>query len=77
VISLSEKTVVLDTLEVLTIRAAVDRHYNVNKTVVRCVTKYEYKLGRRVKTEWSIWTSAEEAANKHFVNLRDVQPVVR
>jgi len=78
VISLSEKAVVLNTLEELTISAAVDRHYNVNKAAVRYVTKYEDKLGRRVKSEWSVWTFAGRSGNlKHFVTLRDVQRVVR
>jgi hypothetical protein len=49
VISLSDKAVVLNTLEGLTIIAAVDLHYNVNKAAVRYITKYEDKLGRSVK----------------------------
>jgi cell division protein FtsI/penicillin-binding protein 2 len=73
VISLSEKAVVLNTLEGLTISAAVGRHYIVNKAAVRYVTKYEDKLGKRVKTEWSAGISVNP---KHFVTLRDVQPVV-
>ena len=77
-ISLSEKAVVLNRLEGLTISAAVDRHYNVNKAGVKYVTKYESKLGKRVKTKWYIWTSAGRSGNlKHFVTLRHVQPVVR
>jgi cell division protein FtsI/penicillin-binding protein 2 len=78
VISLSEKAVVLNKLEGLTISAAVDRHYSVNKAAVRYVTKYEDKLGRRIKSEWSAWTFAGRRVNlKLFVTLRDVQRVVR
>jgi hypothetical protein len=77
-ISLPEKAVVLNTLEGLTITADVDRHCNVNKAAVRYVTKYEDKLVTRVKTKWYIWTSTGRSGNlKHFVTLRDVQPVIR
>jgi hypothetical protein len=48
------------------------------KMQLRFVTKYEDKLGRSVKTEWSIWTYAGRSSNlKHFVTLKDVQPVRR
>jgi len=40
---------VLNTLEGLTIIAAVYCHYNVNKAAVRYITKHEDKLGSSVK----------------------------
>jgi hypothetical protein len=77
---LSKKAVVLNVSEGFMIAATVDRHYTVNKAAVTVsyVTKYGDEPGRRVKTECSIWTSAGRSGNlKHFVTLRDVQPVGR